>query len=121
MPSEWGRWSTIDPVAAFLQGVAHRLALSLATLVVDQTPLSESDVPFEPFVADFAVGRRLTATAFADATRFDVTRQVDISPASVFFEHVTANAPEAGDVRAEQVFVVLELVMRRTLGPLHRA
>lgn len=111
----------IDPVAAFLQGVAHRFALSLATLVIDQTLLSESDVPFEPFVADFAVGRRLTATAFAEAVRFDATRQVDISPASVFFEQAAANAHEAGDVRAEQVLAVLELVMRRTLGPLHRA
>ena len=46
----------IDPVVAFNHGVAHRLSLSLATLVVDQTLTSESDVPFEPFTASFDVG-----------------------------------------------------------------
>ena len=51
---------TIDPAAAYATGVAHRLALALATLVVDQTLLSESDVPFEPFTAAFAVDQRLT-------------------------------------------------------------
>ncbi len=70
----------IDPDAAFVNGVAHRFALSLATLVVDQALLSESDVPFEPFTAAFAVDRRLTANAFRDAVGFDSTRRVDIEP-----------------------------------------
>jgi hypothetical protein len=52
--------SIINPDVALLTGVANRFALSLATLVVDQTLLSESDRPFEPFTAEFAVGRRAT-------------------------------------------------------------
>ena len=36
----------IDPTLAFNHGVAHRLSLALATLVVGQTLTSESDVPF---------------------------------------------------------------------------
>ena len=87
----------IDPDAAFVNGVAHRLALSLATLVVDQTLLSESDVPFEPFTADFAVNRRLTANAFRDAVGFDSTRRVDLGAASIFFER--AAAQRAGERR----------------------
>ncbi len=111
----------VDPDAAFVHGVAHRLALSLATLVVDQTLLSESDVPFEPFAAEFAVGRRLTANAFRDAVGFDATRRVDLGAASIFFERAVANARENGDERAVQVFAVLEVVMRRSLGSLHQA
>lgn len=112
---------TIDPAAAFATGVAHRLALSLATLVVDQTLLSESDVPFEPFTAAFSVDRRLTASTFRDALGFDSTRTVNLSPATSFFEHAVATAQESGDRRAEQVFATLELVMRRSLGSLRQA
>jgi hypothetical protein len=111
----------VDPGAAFVNGVVHRFALSLATLVVDQTLLSESDVPFEPFTADFAVNRRLTATAFRDAVGFDSNRRVDLGAASIFFERAAANAQENGDVRSVQVLAVLELVMRRSLGTLHQA
>ena len=111
----------IDPDAAFVNGVAHRLALSLATLVVDQALLSESDVPFEPFTAAFAVDRRLTANAFRDAVGFDSSRRVVMGPASPFFERAAAAARENGDVRAEQVFAVLEVVMRRSLGSLRQA
>jgi len=111
----------IDPGAAFVNGVVHRFALSLATLVVDQALLSESDVPFEPFTAAFAVDRRLSATAFRDAVGFDSTRRVDMAPASSFFERAAAAAQENGDERAEQVFAVLEVVMRRTLGTLKQA
>ena len=65
----------IDPDAAFVNGVAHRFSLSLATLVVDQTLLSESDLPFEPFTADFAVDRRLSAERVPRRrrVRFDAT------------------------------------------------
>ena len=111
----------IDPGAAFVNGVAHRFALSLATLVVDQALLSESDVPFAPFTADFAVDRRLTANAFREAVGFDSTRRVDMSPASTFFDRAVAAARENGDGRGEQVFSVLEVVMRRTLGTLKQA
>jgi Nuclease A inhibitor-like protein len=111
----------IDPDAAFATGVAHRLALSLATLVVDQTLLSESDVPFEPFAAAFAVDQRLGINSFREALGFESTRRVDMSPASDFFERVTAIAQESGDRRAEQVFATLELVMRGSLRSLHQA
>ena len=111
----------IDPDAAFATGVAHRLALSLATLVVDQTLLSESDVPFEPFAAAFAVDQRLGVTAFRDALGFESTRRVDMSPALEFFERVIATARESGDRRAEQVFATLDLVMRGSLRSLHQA
>ena len=111
----------IDPDAAFVHGVAHRLSLSLATLVVDQTLLSESDVPFEPFTAAFAVDRRLTASAFRDAVGFDSTRWVDLGPASTFFDRAVAAARENGDGRGEQVISVLEVAMRRTLGTLKQA
>ena len=113
--------SEIDPDAAFATGVAHRLALSFATLVVDQTLLSESDVPFEPFTAAFAVDQRLGASAFRDALGFAPTRKVSISAAARFFEQAIANAQEGGDRRAVQVFATLELVMRRSLGSLHQA
>jgi hypothetical protein len=111
----------IDPETAFLTGVAHRFALSLATLVVDQTLLSESDVPFEPFTAAFTVNRRLTANAFREAVGFDSSRRVDLGPASTFFERAGAAARENGDTRAEQVFAVLEAVMGQTLGSLRQA
>jgi len=112
---------SIDPEAALATGVAHDLALSLATLVVGQTLLSESDRPFEPFTAAFDVDRRLTAGAFRDALGFESTRIVDISPADSFFEQVAATAQENGDRRAEQVFATRELVMRRSLGSPRRA
>lgn len=112
---------TIDPAAAFATGVAHRLALSLATLVLDQTLLSESDVPFEPFTAAFSVDQRLTAGTFRDALGFDSTRTVNLSPATRFFEQAVATAQESGDRRAEQVFATLELVMRRSLGSVRQA
>jgi hypothetical protein len=111
----------IDPDVAFVTGVAHRLALSLATLVLDQTLPSESDVPFEPFTAALAINRRLTANAVRDAAGFDSSRHVDLDPASVFFERVAANARENGDQCGEQVFAVLETVMRRSLGSLYQA
>ena len=47
------RTPMIDPDVAFNHGVAHRLALALATVVVGQTLPSESDVPFEPFTLAF--------------------------------------------------------------------
>jgi hypothetical protein len=111
----------IDPDAAFAPGVAHRLAMSLATLVVDQTLLSESDVPFEPFAAALAVDQRLGVNSFRDALGFESTRRVDMSPASDFFERVIATAQESGDRRADQVFATLELVMRGSLRSLHEA
>jgi hypothetical protein len=113
--------SWIDPDTAFATGVAHRLALSLATLVVDQALLSESDVPFEPFTAAFAVDQRLGINAFRDALGFESTRRVDMSPASEFFERVITAAQESGDRRAEQVFATLDLVMRGSLRSLHQA
>lgn len=112
---------TIDPGAAFSTGVANRLALSLATLVVDQTLLSESDFPFAPFTADLAVDERITATTVREALGFPSTRTVDLSPASVFFEQAIATAEESGDLRSVQVLATLELVMRRSLGTLRRA
>ena len=72
----------IDPVVAFNHGVAHRLSLSLATLVVDQTLTSESDVPFEPFTAGFDVGARVTATSFKAALGFEPTRQRGVQSGS---------------------------------------
>ena len=111
----------IDPDAAFATGIAHRLALSLATLVVDQTLLSESDVPFEPFAAALPVDQRLGVTAFRDALGFESTRRVDMSPASEIFERVIATARESGDRRGEQVFATLDLVMRGSLRSLHQA
>ena len=65
----------IDPELVYVTGVAHRLALSLATLVVDQTLLSESDVPFEPFTAAFPVDRRLTANSFREALGLESSRR----------------------------------------------
>jgi hypothetical protein len=111
----------VDPDVAFLTGVAHRLALSLATLVVDQTLLSESDVPFEPFTLAFPVGQRVGAATLRDALAFDSTRTVDISPAAQFFERVVAAAQDGGDQRSVQVLAVLELLMRRSLGTLRQA
>ncbi len=111
----------IDPELVYVTGVAHRLALSLATLVVDQTLPSESDVPFEPFTAVFPVGRRITAKSFREALGFEPNRTVDIGPASRFFERVAAIALEGGDQRAQQVFATLELVMGRALGTLRQA
>ena len=113
--------TSIDPDAAFATGVADRLALSLATLVVDQTLLSESDVPFEPFTAAFAVDQRLGVTVFRNALGFESTRTVDMSPASEFFDQVLTTARESGDRRAEQVFATLDLVMRGSLRLLRQA
>jgi hypothetical protein len=112
--------TSIDPDAAFATGVAHRLALSLATLVVDQALLSESDVPFEPFTAALAVDQPLGVTAFRTALGFESTRTVDMSPASEFFDQVLAVARESGDRRAEQVFATLDLVMRGSLRSLRQ-
>jgi Nuclease A inhibitor-like protein len=112
--------TSIDPDAAFATGVAHRLALSLATLVVDQALLSESDVPFEPFTAALAVDQRLGVTAFRTALGFESTRTVDMSPASEFFDQVLTVARESGDRRAEQVFAMLDLVMRGSLRSLRQ-
>ena len=111
----------IDGERAFLTGVAHRLSLALATLVVDQTLLSESDVPFEPFTAAFASDRRVTANAFREALGFAPERRVDLSSASIFFERAGAAARENGDARSEQALAVLESVMHRTFGSLRRA
>ena len=108
----------IDPVVAFNHGVAHRLSLSLATLVVGQTLTSESDVPFEPFTAAFDVGTRVTATSFKAALRFDPGRQAVLGPAARFFENAAAASDDPG---AQQVFAVLEHVMRRSLTGLNQA
>jgi hypothetical protein len=102
----------IDPDVAFNHGVAHRLALSLATLVVGQTLTSESDVPFEPFTARFDVGTRVTATTFKQALGFDAARNADLGPAARFFENAAASTDDPG---VQQVFAVLEHVMRRSL------
>src|SRR4051812_14624851 len=118
-PCETTREPTmIDPDAAFLHGVAHRLALSLATLVVDQALTSESDVPFEPFTARFEVGTRVTAATFKQALGFDAGRKVDLGPAAPFFENAAAGTD---DPRTRQVFAVLEHVMRRSLTGLSQA
>ena len=108
----------IDPVVAFNNGVAHRLSLSLATLVVGQTLTSESDVPFEPFTARFEVGARVTATSFKAALGFAPTRQAVLGPAARFFERAAA---ATDDPDAQQVFAVLEHVMRRSLSGLTQA
>ena len=75
-PTDGGRsmasTTSIDPEAALATGVAHRLALSLATLVVDQALLSESDMPFEPFTAAFSVDQRLGTRP--SARRWALTR-----------------------------------------------
>jgi hypothetical protein len=105
----------IDPTVAFNHGVAHRLSLSLATLVVGQTLTSESDVPFEPFTAAFDVGVRVTATSFKAALGFDASRRPVFSPAATFFENVTASTNDPGTL---QVFAVVEHVMRRSLSGL---
>jgi Nuclease A inhibitor-like protein len=110
----------IDPDAAFFTGAANRLALALATLVVDQMLTSESDRPFEPFTAAFAVGRRVTARALLEALRFEPTRRADVSSATGFFERARATAAEAGDRQGELALAVLETTMRRTLGPIHQ-
>ncbi len=102
----------IDPTVAFDHGVAHRLALSLATLVVGQTLTSESDVPFEPFTGPFDVGARVTPATFAAALGFGPDRRAVFDPAARFFERATASTDDVG---ARQVFAVLEHVMRRSL------
>ena len=102
----------IDPVVAFNHGVAHRLSLSLATLVVGQTLTSESDVPFQPFTAAFAVGTRVTSTSFKAALGFDPSRHAVLGSATTFFEAAAAS----DDPGAQQVFAVLEHVMRRGLS-----
>jgi Nuclease A inhibitor-like protein len=102
----------IDPVVAFDHGVAHRLALSLATLATGQTLTSESDAPFEPFTAAFAVGTRVTPASFKAALAFEPGRQAVFGPAAGFFANATAATDDRG---AQQVFAVLERVMRRTL------
>ena len=103
----------IDPVVAFNHGVAHRLSLSLATLVVGQNLASESDVPFEPFTAAFDVGTRLTATLFKAALGFEPGRQAVLESAATFFESVGATTDDPG---TQQVFAVVEHVMRRSLS-----
>src|SRR4051794_20000948 len=108
----------IDPDAAFLHGVAHRLALSLATLVVGQTLVSESDVPFGPFTSRFDAGARVTATTLRQALGFDDGRTVDLGPAAPFFENAAASTDDAA---AEQLFAVLEHVMRRSLTGVSQA
>ena len=102
----------IDPDVAFNQGVAHRLSLALATLVVGQTLTSESDVPFEPFTAAFDRGTTVTAATLAAALDVGRDRDIVISPASRFFERV---AESTDDPETQQVFAVLEHVMRRSL------
>jgi hypothetical protein len=102
----------IDPVVAFNHGVAHRLSLALATLVVGQTLTSESDVPFEPFTAAFDVGTKVTATSFKAALGFDPSRHVVFGSAASFFEAAAASTDDPG---TQQVFAVVEHVMRRSL------
>jgi hypothetical protein len=105
----------IDPVVAFNHGVAHRLSLALATLVVGQTLTSESDVPFEPFTAAFDVGTKVTSTSFKAALGFDPSRHVVLEPAATFFEAAAAATEDPG---TKQVFAVVEHVMRRSLREL---
>ncbi len=105
----------IDPDVTFNHGVAHRLALGLATLVVGQTLPSESDVPFEPFTAAFSATTTVTAASFREALRFGPDRDVVISPAARFFERMAESVEDPG---AQQVFAVLEHVMRRSLSGL---
>lgn len=105
----------IDPDLAFNHGVAHRFALSLATLVVGQTLTSESDVPFEPFTARFDVGTKVAATTFKQALGFDAARRADLGPAARFFDNAAAGTDDPG---AQQVLAVLEHVMRRSLSGL---
>jgi hypothetical protein len=102
----------IDPDVAFNQGVAHRLSLALATLVVGKTLTSESDVPFEPFTAAFDRGTTVTAATLAAALDIGPDRDIVISPAPRFFERV---AESTDDAETQQVFAVLEHVMRRSL------
>lgn len=102
----------IDPDVAFNHGVAHRLALGLATLVVGQTLPSESDVPFEPFTAALDRTTRVTVASFREAFRFGPDRDVVISSGARFFERMAGSVEDPG---AQQVFAVLEHVMRRSL------
>jgi hypothetical protein len=102
----------IDPVVAFNHGVAHRLSLALATLVAGETLTSESDVPFEPFTAAFDAGTRVTASTFKAALGFDPSRQAVLRSATPFFASAAAATDDAG---TQQVFAVLERVMRRSL------
>ena len=111
----------LDPDAALLTGIAHRLALALAVLITDQQLTSESDVPFEPFTAAFGVDQRVTAASFRVALGFDDSRQVSLDVADPFFERAISSAREAGDARGEQAYAVLEHTMRRTLGRLRQA
>ena len=111
----------LDPDAALLTGIAHRLALAFAVLVTDQQLASESDVPFEPFTLAFDADQRVTAASFREALGFDDSRQVVIASADSFFERAIASAREAGDARSEQAFAVLEHTMRRALGRLRQA
>jgi nuclease A inhibitor-like protein len=107
----------IDPDVAFNQGVAHRLSLALATLVVGATLPSESDVPFEPFTAAFDRATPVTAASFGRALGFDPSRDIVMSPAARFFERMAASTDDAG---ARQVLAVLEHVMRRSLSGLEQ-
>jgi hypothetical protein len=102
----------IDPDVAFNHGVAHRLALALATIVVGQTLPSESDVPFEPFTLAFERRTTVTATTFGQALGVGPERDIVISPASRFFERIATSTDDQG---TQQVFAVLEHVMRRSL------
>jgi hypothetical protein len=108
----------IDPDVAFNHGIAHRVSLSLAALVVDQTLTSESDVPFEPFTAAFAVGAKVTATSFKAALGFEPNRRAVLSPGATFFENAAVTTDDPG---AQQLFAVLEHVMRRSLSGLTQA
>ena len=102
----------IDPDVAFNHGVAHRLSLALATLVVGQTLTSESDVPFEPFTAAFDRRTTVTTATLAAALDLGPGRDIVISPAGRFFERVAESTDDPGTL---QVFAVLEHVMRRSL------
>ena len=112
-----GKHDWIDPYAAFATGVADRLALSLATLVVDQTLLSESDVPFEPFTAAFAVDQR-SCTAFRDA--LGLSRLAGGHESGVGVLHIGCCTLGNGDRRAERASATLDLVMRGSLRSLRQ-
>jgi len=105
----------IDPDVAFNHGVAHRLALALATLVVGQTLPSESDVPFEPFTLAFDRDTSVTAMSLGRALGVGPEREVVMSSATGFFERLATSTDDPG---AQQVFAVLEHVMRRGLSGL---
>ena len=68
---------------------------------------------FEPFTAPFAVGTRVTAASFTSALGFDPGRRGrSRCRRAEFFENAATASDDPG---AQQVYAVLERVMRRSL------